>query len=165
MKNAENTNTGRMVLQKEKVWPCFGSQFLLTQPIFWDISVSSRDLLTGTSNKQGKHSSIPLAKCHLFMQDFQNPSSFPPLKSDVHSQGRYLNVIIWDLSKAQHCCNGSWLPPDSRDIFIWTVTWLKLSTVPQCYTKVIISDITLMSNFIKRNKIKKLCRIPDRISP
>lgn len=85
MKNAENANTGGMVLQRKKVQPCFGSQLLLTKPIFSDISVSSRDLLTGTFSKQGKHSSIPLAKCNLFMQDFQNPSSLPPQKSHVHS--------------------------------------------------------------------------------
>lgn len=165
MKNAENANTGRMVLQREKVEPYFCSQILLTKPIFWDVSVSSRDLVTGTFNKQGKQSSILLAKCNLFMQDFQNPSSFPPQKSNVHSQGRYLNAITRDLSKAQHGCNGSWLPPDSRDIFIWTLMWLKLSIIPQCYNKVIISGITLTNNFIKTNKIKKLCRIPDRISP
>lgn len=88
---------------------------------------------------------------------------FHPQKSAVHSQGRYLDAIIQDLSKAQHCCNGSWLPPAQRDVFTWTLTWLKYC--PQCYTEVVTTDITLTGNFIRRNKIKKLCRIPDRISP
>jgi len=153
MKNAENANIGRMVLQREKVQPCCSSQILLTKPIFRDISVSSRDLCTGTFNKQGKHSSIRLAKCNLFTQVFQNPCSFPPWKSNIHLQGRYLNAIIRDLSKAQHCCNISWLPLHSSHFFMWTFRWLKLSIVLQCYTKVIVSDITLTSNFIKRNKI------------
>lgn len=77
MKNAENANIGGMVLQKEKVRPCFGFQLLPTKPVFWDISVSSRDLPTGTFSKKGKHSSFLLANSNLFMRVFQNSCSFP----------------------------------------------------------------------------------------
>lgn len=164
MKNAENANIGGMALQREKVRPCFGSQFLLTKPIFWDISVSSRDLFTVSFNKQGKHSSIPLAKCNLFMQVFQNPRSFSPWKSNVHLQGRYLNAIIWDLSKAQHCCNLSWLPVHSSNFFIWTLTWLKFSIVHSATPRSLFQVSPWQVTLLKETRLKNYAEFQTELA-
>lgn len=88
VKNAENANRGGTVLQEEKVGPCFGFQLLLTKPMSWDMSVSSRDHLTATFNKEGEHSSLLLAKHHSFVRAFHNLCAFPHRNAlSTHKEG------------------------------------------------------------------------------